>query len=251
MIQHLFLSPHFDDAIGSCGGTISRLVDGGSAVRILTVFGGDEREPFSVPAQVLHDEWKLDRPIASRRLEDASACRILGCENAFLDFTDAIYRQDAGGRHLYPTFDSLRGSIAPEDGALAGRIAAEVSLQLSGKPTFVYCPLAIGGHVDHVVVRNCGRLLGTEGATVLSYRDFYYDREAAADAGVSPMNCMVVSLTPAEISRKVDAFSEYKSQISDLFATRVAMEVYFATTGKTEALFVSRDIQFPVCLRSM
>lgn len=48
MLAHVFLSPHFDDAVGSGGGTIGRLVSAGHAVRVLTTFGGAEREPFWV-----------------------------------------------------------------------------------------------------------------------------------------------------------------------------------------------------------
>src|SRR5205807_889949 len=103
-------------------------------------FGGIEREPFSVPAKILHDEWKLERPVRSRRLEDTSACLVLGCESSFCEFPDAIYRQDTEGRHLYPTFESLRGPIAPEDSMLAEQLAAQVKGYLSDKSTVVYCP---------------------------------------------------------------------------------------------------------------
>ncbi len=170
MLQHLFLSPHFDDAIGSCGGTIGRLVSLGYHVRILTAFGGDERQPFSMPAAVLHAEWKLEQPVRQRRLEDVSACRVLGCERSFLDFPDAIYRQNAHGNHLYPTFESLRGPISPEDSSLAERLVAAVKGQLGQEDTVVYCPLGIGAHVDHALVRNCGRRI-KRNVTVVNYTD--------------------------------------------------------------------------------
>jgi LmbE family N-acetylglucosaminyl deacetylase len=241
MFQHLFLSPHFDDAIGSCGGTIGRLVTIGHVVRIVTAFGGVEREPFSVPARILHDEWKLERPVKYRRLEDASACRLLGCESSFFEFSDAIYRQGADGRHLYPTFESLRGAIAPEDRLLAERLATELSGHLSNKNTVVYCPLAIGVHVDHVLARDCGRILGTHGSAVVFYRDFYYDRTCRDEVEDSAMNRVNVTLTPQELGKKVAAFSEYKSQISDLFDTQAGMASYFADTGNNESLFLPKQ----------
>jgi LmbE family N-acetylglucosaminyl deacetylase len=241
MIQHLFLSPHFDDAIGSCGGTICRLVSVGHAVRILTAFGGVECEPFSIPAQVLHNEWKLERPVSYRRVEDASACRVVGCESAFLEFPDAIYRQDADGRHLYPTFESLRGSIASEDSLLAERIAAELRGYLSNRNTVVYCPLAIGAHVDHVVVKDCGRILKRHDSTVVYYRDFYYDQQWTCEAKDSAMTRIDVTLTREELRKKLAAFSEYKSQISDLFDTQARMMSYFAETGKDESFFLPQQ----------
>lgn len=241
MLQHLFLSPHFDDAVGSCGGTIARLVGIGQAVRILTAFGGIEREPFSLPARVLHAEWKLEQPVTHRRLEDASACRILGCESSFFDFPDAIYRQDAGGRHLYPSFESLRESLAPEDSALPERLAARVQSYFSDQNAVVYCPLAIGTHVDHVLVRECGRIIQAHGSTVVFYRDFYYDRHSNGDAEGSEMMRVDVTLTHDEGRYKLAAFSEYRSQISDLFDTPAAMTSYFADIGSNESLFLSQS----------
>jgi LmbE family N-acetylglucosaminyl deacetylase len=240
MLRHLFLSPHFDDAVGSCGGTIARLVSLGHSVRILTAFGGIESEPFSMPARVLHAEWKLEQPVRDRRLEDASACRILGCEASFLDFPDAIYRHTDKGRHLYPTFESLRGSPSSEDSTLPVRLAERVRGYLSDENTVVYCPLAIGAHVDHVIVRDCGRIISTRHSRVLFYRDFYYDRQSNGETEASDMTGVNVTLTLAEGRAKLAAFSEYKSQISDLFTTPSAMKSYFDNTGRNESFFHPR-----------
>ncbi|MEK6406575.1 MAG: PIG-L family deacetylase [Acidobacteriota bacterium] len=241
MIRHLFLSPHFDDAIGSCGGTIARLISMGHSVRILTVFGGVEREPFSMPATVLHAEWKLERPVGDRRLEDASACRVLGCETSFLEFSDAIYRQGADGRHLYPTFESLRGPLAPEDDLAAERLAAEVRGHLLDKNTVVYCPLAIGAHVDHVLVRDCCRILMKHDSIVVFYRDFYYDQQSTDGVEDLTFNRFNVTLTRDELGKKVAAFSEYKSQISDLFESHAGMTSYFERIGNIESMFLPKQ----------
>ena len=232
MLQHLFLSPHFDDAVGSCGGTIARLISLGQHVRILTAFGGDEQEPFSLPARVLHAEWRLDHPVRQRRLEDAAACRVLGCESSFLEFPDAIYRQNAHGSHLYPTFESLRGPISPEDSSLADRLAAAVKSHLGHRDTVVYSPLGIGAHVDHVLTRDCGRLLRTNVA-VVDYTDFYYDVRGAGAPACFEDNPLNVKLTAGEIAQKIAAFSEYRSQISDLFGGHDGMTSYFTTSGST------------------
>lgn|ERR1019366_6400037 len=239
MLAHMFVSPHFDDAVGSCGGTIRRLVGIGHTVRILTVFGGAEREPFSMPARVLHAEWKLERPVGHRRLEDASACLVLGCESSFCEFPDAIYRQAADGRHLYPTFESLHGPIAAEDSVLAEQLAAQIECYLD-KNTVIYCPLAIGTHVDHAVVRECGNLLTAHGLTVVFYRDFYYDQHWTGEVKDVAMICINVRLTGEEVGQKLTAFSEYKSQIPGLFGTQDSMASYFAAAGRGEAFFLSK-----------
>lgn len=241
MLQHLFLSPHFDDAVGSCGGTIARLISMGHSVRILTVFGGVEREPFSMPATVLHAEWKLELPVGHRRLEDASACRVLGCESSFLDFPDALYRQGVDGRHLYPTFESLRGPLAPEDDLVAERLATEVRGHLPDKSTVFYCPLAIGAHVDHVLVGDCGRILMKHDSIVVFYRDFYYDQQSTDEKEDPTFNRVNVTLTREELGKKVAAFSEYKSQISDLFDSHAGMTSYFEHIGNIESMFLPKQ----------
>jgi LmbE family N-acetylglucosaminyl deacetylase len=240
MIQHLFLSPHFDDAIGSCGGIIGRLVNLGHPVRVLTAFGGVECEPFSMPARVLHREWKLKRPVSHRRLEDAAACGLLGCESSFLEFPDAIYRQGGDGRHLYPTFESLRGSVAREDRALPERLASRLGDYLSGKDAVVYCPMAIGGHVDHVLARDCGRVVSAGDRCVVYYRDFYYDRTWDGHVEDAALKHVNIALTGQELGKKVAAFSEYKSQISGLFESQAAMSCYFAEIGNNETMLLPR-----------
>ncbi|MHA1217998.1 MAG: hypothetical protein ACTSO5_04845 [Candidatus Heimdallarchaeaceae archaeon] len=37
-MQHIFLSPHLDDAVASCGGTIAKLVYEREDVLVLTVY---------------------------------------------------------------------------------------------------------------------------------------------------------------------------------------------------------------------
>jgi len=234
---HVFVSPHFDDAIGSCGGTIARLVSRGQPVRVVTVFGGPERLPFSFPAQVLHKEWELDLPVAHRRREDAKACELLGCEQAVLEIPDAIYRQDAAGRHLYPTFESLREPPAPADERLMGMIASALEASLVDSGTVLYFPLGIGAHVDHILTKECGRVLAAR-HIVVSYRDFAYDRAwdgRIDDASARRLN---VALTEQELTAKRAAFSAYRSQIVDLFTCDDSMNAYFETIGRHESLFL-------------
>jgi hypothetical protein len=159
----------------------------------------------------------------------------------FLEFSDAIYRQGADGQHLYPTFESLRGEIAPEDSFLAGQLATEIRGCLSSEETVVYCPLGIGAHVDHILARNCGEILRTLGSTVVFYRDFYYDRTWGDQVEGSDMNRVNVTLTPQELRKKVLAFSEYKSQILGLFDSQSGMASYFADTGRNESLFLPKQ----------
>src|SRR5262249_48498995 len=97
-MTYVFLSPHYDDAIGSCGGTIARMV--GRAPRVVTGtrFGGDAPAPSSDFASLLHRRWRLEAdPVGARRREDIAASGVLGCRAEWLPLPDAIYRTDAAG----------------------------------------------------------------------------------------------------------------------------------------------------------
>ena len=67
----LFISPHMDDAVLSCGGYIGKLTAYGYPVMVLTLFCGSPEGPLSPLAEALHAEWRLpkDAP-AVRREED-------------------------------------------------------------------------------------------------------------------------------------------------------------------------------------
>jgi LmbE family N-acetylglucosaminyl deacetylase len=81
-MRSIFLSPHPDDAVLSCGGWIDQLAQDGERPLVLTVFGGDRPAavPLSAFARSLHERWQLgDDAPARRRDEDRAACDRLGC----------------------------------------------------------------------------------------------------------------------------------------------------------------------------
>ncbi len=105
--QHLFLSPHLDDAVFSCGGQIVLLREQGASVHVVTAFTGDAPEPeapLSDFAALLHALWDAgDNPFAVRREEDRCALHLLGVTWTHLLYQDAIYRRpQSGGTWLYP-----------------------------------------------------------------------------------------------------------------------------------------------------
>ncbi len=246
MATHVFISPHFDDVVGSCGGAISRLRKAGHEVQVLTVFGGREKPPFSDVALWLHREWGLDDVVVARRSEDANACRVLDCTSGFLEFPDSIYRMDGCGRHLYPTFAALAGPADEADRELAERIAERLDPLVPAADTIVYSPAAVGNHIDHVTTRRAVERLRPGRVPVVYYREFFYEQFAAAP--LPPRSQVVkVSLQPDEVTRKIAAFTAYSSQIKSLFGDLDGLRRYFTTNGSVEEFFV--PISLPSMLR--
>src|SRR5438270_5906830 len=115
-MRHLFLSPHLDDAVLSCGGTIATLVDAGDEVTVLTLFAGSAAPPYAPVADYLHELWgNPPDAVALRRAEDAAAVIRLGATPLYEDVPDAIYRKDREGRSMYERRGEVLGSPHPDD----------------------------------------------------------------------------------------------------------------------------------------
>ncbi|MEM8858638.1 MAG: PIG-L family deacetylase [Chloroflexota bacterium] len=228
-MKYLFLSPHYDDAVYSCGGTIAELSSQKKDVTVLTVCAGIPPDSgLSYFAETLHERWGLRDPkavsemIQFRRREDKAALQILGAKSHYLDIPDCIYRR--GGernRWFYPREESLFGSLSGAEDSLISDIARsflKISDDLSANPDQieVITPLAIGNHVDHQLVRYAAeRAFGSE--TLTYYQDFPYIRER--DQILTYENSMdwkseIRYLSEISVNKKVSAMAAYESQIS-------------------------------------
>lgn len=221
---HVFLSPHYDDAVYSCGGTIHRLAQAGQAVIINTVMGGDlpKRLPDTPIVQELHARWQAgENPVDTRQKEDAAAAVRLFARRWLNDVPDCIYRTDANGQALYPTVQTIFGAIHPSDPVL--KIIEVVKDPLWNTVKTVYAPLAAGNHVDHQLMRQWALVIKRDvpHINLLFYEDFPYIRDkATVQEAVTFFKDKIflkpqrVLLSEADITAKIEAMALYHSQIS-------------------------------------
>lgn len=95
--HHVFLSPHLNDAVFSCGGYISKLIEIGDSVKVITIFAGIPDIIEKSSSLTSNDTSELDRDgeiVNKRRKEDRLALASLGVDAIHLDFLDCIYRKD-------------------------------------------------------------------------------------------------------------------------------------------------------------
>jgi LmbE family N-acetylglucosaminyl deacetylase len=235
-MRHLYLSPHLDDAVLSCGGTIHGHRAGGEPVLVVTVFAGEttaglELSPFALEQ---HEHWgDPPRPMALRRAEDAAALTLLDAEVRHLDYLDAVYRAGADGQWLYANEEALWGKVHPAD-PMAGEGVEALVERLTGfistvAPVVVYAPLGVGRHVDHQIVHAAARRLLVGGCRVAFYEDYPYAEkpgavEAALDAaGAQGWRAEAVLLDARDLIAKIAALAYYRSQICVLFEGFEAM----------------------------
>lgn len=177
--RHIFLSPHLDDVVYSCGGTLGVQVSTGLHPLVITVFAGApsstiELSPF---AAEIHREMGFQQnaqiALTTRRNEDARALDYLNVDYLWLDYLDAIYR----GTPAYYTDNSqlIGGDVHPGDLWIDRELAQNlVALHDRLPDTVWYAPLGVGRHVDHQIVSSAVDRLIQRGANVKLYEDFPY-----------------------------------------------------------------------------
>ncbi len=178
MSTHLYLSPHFDDAILSCGGLIAQQIAEGARVVIANICTATpDPSTLSPFARFQHNRW-FDQnpgsdPIALRQAEDAAACAELGAEAVDLPVLDCIYRRNDVGEWLYTNEESLWATLHPDDDTTALDAALEL-LRNDLAPDVIYAPLAVANHVDHQWVRALAEDWAQDGRPVYFYEDYPY-----------------------------------------------------------------------------
>jgi len=227
MSTHLYLSPHFDDAILSCGGLIARQTAAGERVVIANICAAapdfSNLSPF---AQFQHVRWfdlnPGTDPIALRHAEDTAACAELGAESVELPELDCIYRRNAAGEWLYTNEESLWGPLHPDEDTTT--LVAALELLFSNlTPDAIYAPLAVANHVDHQWVRAIAKGWAQDGWPVFFYEDYpYVERiENLWQALNLPISGQWVrqpqALDSAQAQVKITAIAHYASQNVVLF----------------------------------
>ena len=226
MKPHVYLSPHLDDAVFSCGGLIAVQEARGEPVSVLTLFAGDPSDyRITAYAAELHSRWgEAGPPVAIRRAEDRVACGRLGASVLHLPYADAVYRHDPEGNPLYPDEPSIFANIHPSEDALVDELAAalqETNLTVAN----VYCPIGLGNHVDHRLTRKAAE----QCKVPLMY---YFECPYAARGDLPPQDLgephgerTIQVLSEEAIASWSYASTEYRTQLStfwgsedDLFA---------------------------------
>ena len=148
---HVYISPHMDDAVLSCGGRIAMQVSRGEKVLVVTVFSGVDqaRADSTMPGIPLGGLSELRR-------NDEIALDRLGVDHLRLDYHDGVFRQ---------WFPLLRYGIhlraAERFAGLLGTIRTDLERICSAsRCRDLYLPLGIGQHIDHLLAYRIGDQMG-------------------------------------------------------------------------------------------
>ncbi len=234
MTQHIFLSPHLDDAVLSCGGLLAQLTQQGQGVRVINIFAGipPANRPLSAFARYQHRQWQkalnaqfsrspdskndegrrtkdanssfVLRPssfVQMRRAEDRVALAHFNVQASYLNFYDCIYRGEAKRTAwYYTTDDALFGSVHPAEARLPLRIACalQAEIETPAEQTLLYAPLSVGNHVDHQLGFLAAVQLARQGYPLTLYEDYPYAQRHPNDVNRAFQNCSQVLSAPLQ-----------------------------------------------------
>ncbi len=249
-IPCVFISPHLDDAILSAGGLLLRLASK-TEVKIVSIFTEARLPPytFSVRANLkmcggyknAQDLFRL------RKEEDIEACAAIGARHIHFGFQDASFRKKGGGslfykiiggvfpeaEYIYPIyrFNIVSGNISKNDARTLAIIGKKLRrLKKRSENSIVFCPLGVGGHVDHVIVSEICRKVFPK---VVFWEDYPYNLKPKKKSFTS-----MISLGSLDISdfkgEKIKMISFYKSQLKSMFPHGIVLapENYYAAPEK-------------------
>ena len=231
-MRWIYISPHFDDAVLSCGGLIWEQSTAGIPVEIWTVNAGDPPDgPISDLITRVHAMWKTGTPqetINLRRIEDQNAVHRVGAEFRHLRMVDAIYRRTADGMLMYT--QDVFDPIHPDESNIVAEVADQISRELI-ETDIIVCPLALGGHVDHIITRRAVESIHSllyhsnspenrTGPAIWYYADIPYlfkheDELAPATEGMRAKN---IPVSDQGLVAWQEGIVAYESQISSLFS---------------------------------
>lgn len=241
----IYLSPHLDDVALSCGGLVWEQVHAGDTVEIWTICAGSSHASDLSPfALELHTRWGLgDEATAVRRAEDLASCRYLSAEARHFNIPDAIYRQAKGeslpgskspSQYLYDSDDAIMGPIHPAESALVEDLRDQLRSIAPENAQFV-SPLALGGHVDHRLVRAA---IENASKSLLYYADYPYVLRTFSqleDLHEKGWQQLIYPISAEGVGAWQRAIAAHASQISsfwaDLQGMRLAIETYAKRSG--------------------
>jgi len=237
----VYLSPHLDDAVLSCGGLIWEQVNSKQTVQIWSICAGDptsgELSPF---AKSLHARWQTgSEAMKLRRAEDQVACKFLGANIRHFNFPDCIYRlavlpPSRKVSFLYASESALFGSLNTAEALLIQEVRALIETHLPPQVQVV-SPMALGNHVDHQLVRLAAEALGKP---LWYYADYPYAGQPGEH--LAAMNADGWEVRGFQISAQgliawQDASAAYTSQTGTFWEDedqmRLAIERYCSQSG--------------------
>ena len=219
MATDLYVSPHLDDAVLSCGGRLAAGRRERRSAVVASVFAAPTPRELVTPfARSYHETMGIGNDPFRRRYEDREALRLLAAQPIHLEHLDCIYRTRPDGVPLVTQEPDIFRVDDVDEHELVQAVANDLhELIITTDARRVFLPLALGWHRDHVLTRWAAeRSLQRVGQhiDILYFEDVPYVIEAPDDlvGATQGMSSETFPLTAAELDLRLEAISRYGSQ---------------------------------------
>lgn len=225
----IFLSPHLDDAIFSCGNLLELLKINRKKIHIITFFTKTKiTSPLTPQAKLLlkvsGNYSDPQRLFEDRKLEDKNALKLFNASYVHLDYIDACFRTIAtSNRPIYKSEkQQYSGNVAKHDMQLIKLIANDTKKLINNfsSQRLILAPMGIGSHADHLIISKIARNLNEN---VALWADYPYSiteenrRKFFKNVDLTKFDQFTIQKNSQKNNLKVKAIKQYKSQIESQF----------------------------------
>ncbi len=225
-----FVSPHLDDAIFSAGGLINSLSKKNVPVTVINVFTKASEAPYTISVKKFLFSCgysNADIFYKDRLFEDRQAIEMANASILNLGFVDALWRRKGSVGlkkmlslilpeidYVYPIYrlSIAKGHVSKQDRYLSDKICSDIG-KIIDENSIIFYPIAIGGHVDHKIVRDaCDKLAIRK----IRWSDYPYSKKGNIDKEYIQTN-MISAYYYKPTKFKESLVNAYKSQIKAIF----------------------------------
>ena len=161
----IYISPHEDDAVLSCGGKIAS-EHKNKKILIITIFG----RPSEITSKKFARRKKAFDEYETRNIEDSGAMEFLNVDYVRLEYPELFFRGSLLTL-IFPTIDVKKNDLYSD---LYIKLKSLITEHLSSNG-YVFFPLAIGAHRDHFITFQVGKALTNENReNLFFYEDIPY-----------------------------------------------------------------------------
>jgi hypothetical protein len=238
----IFLSPHLDDAILSCGELLRYLSKKNKNITVITIFTKALRETISPQGRQFLKRCGYSSSIKLYKdfnLEDEKVLNFLKIKCIHLGYTDAAWRKDKGRKLIYRNPNiQFSGIVSTKDKNLTQKISKDLMKhigRLKGKK-IILGPLSIGGHVDHTIIK---KIIDGIKLPKLYWEDYPYNSNKGNIKDYFAKNNqekLLFKIYKLNYSFKKNLIRFYQSQMKSLFPQgkmRIIREAYYFPKNST------------------
>lgn len=225
-MKYIIIAPHLDDGTLSCGELIVKLISEGHDVSVAVIFSGmPPANELSDAAKKYHSACFLgDNAGYVRQKEEINACSIMRCRSIHLGYLEALYRKDTNGKHIYPNHSDIM-HLAEADNETIRELSRKLAVILEGYDKIIV-PLALGDHVDHLVVRKAVTGIENLAGKLLFFEDIpyiFFNNGIIAEDKIQGMKPVLFDIDRSHFLKKMDALMCYGSQLHTMWKTEAEM----------------------------